>query len=38
MGRIGSDAVVSGTVVGLHGRVESGERVSGEFRPPADAT
>jgi hypothetical protein len=38
MGQIGKGAVVSDTVVGLHGRIESGEHVSGEFRPPADST
>jgi len=38
MGRIGSGAVVTDTVLGLHGRVQSGEHVSGELRPPADST
>jgi ADP-glucose pyrophosphorylase len=38
MGQIGKGAVVSDAVVGLHGRIESGEHVSGEFRPPADST
>ena len=38
MGTIGSDAVVTGAVLGLYGAVESGEHVSGEFRPPADST
>ncbi len=38
MGRIGKGAVVNDTVVGLHGRIESGEHVSGDFRPPADST
>jgi mannose-1-phosphate guanylyltransferase len=38
MGKIGRGAIVTDSVLGLHGRVESGENVSGEFRPPADAT
>ncbi len=38
MGRIGSGAMVHDTVVGLHGRIESGEHVSGELRPSADST
>jgi mannose-1-phosphate guanylyltransferase len=38
MGTIGSGATVTDTVLGLHGRVESGEHISGLLRPPADAT
>ncbi len=38
MGKIGRGAIVTDSVLGLHGRVESGEHVSGEFRPPADST
>lgn len=38
MGRIGHDASVTECVVGLHGRVEAGEVVSGEQRPSADGT
>jgi mannose-1-phosphate guanylyltransferase len=38
MGKIGEDASVTDSVLGLHGRVDAGEVVSGEFRPPADQT
>ena len=38
MGKIGEDASVTNSVLGLDGRVASGEHVSGEYRPPADAT
>lgn len=38
MGRIGEGAKVAGSVLGLDGRVDAGENVSGELRPPADAT
>jgi mannose-1-phosphate guanylyltransferase len=38
MGKIGEGATVAHTVLGLHGRVAAGEHVSGEYRPPADAT
>jgi mannose-1-phosphate guanylyltransferase len=38
MGRIGDDARVRESVIGLHGVVEPGEVVSGQHRPPADAT
>ena len=38
MGRIGEAANVTNSVLGLHGRVAPGERLSGEFRPPADIT
>ncbi|MEY2553102.1 MAG: mannose-phosphate guanylyltransferase [Ilumatobacteraceae bacterium] len=38
MGRIGEGASVVDSVIGLHGRVEVGEVVSGELRPSADQT
>jgi mannose-1-phosphate guanylyltransferase len=38
MGKIGEGARVADSVLGLHGRVASGEQLSGEFRPPADST
>jgi len=38
MGRIGQGASVNGCVVGLHGVVAAGEQLSGEYRPPVDAT
>jgi mannose-1-phosphate guanylyltransferase len=38
MGRIGEGAKVTHSVLGLHGRVASGEHVSGDHRPPADST
>jgi mannose-1-phosphate guanylyltransferase len=38
MGKIGEGANVADSVLGLHGRVAPGERLSGEYRPPADAT
>ncbi len=38
MGRIGEGANVVQSVLGLQGRVAPGEHVSGENRPPADAT
>jgi mannose-1-phosphate guanylyltransferase len=38
MGRIGEGAHVTDSVLGLHGRVAVGERVSGEHRPPTDPT
>jgi ADP-glucose pyrophosphorylase len=38
MGKIGEDANVTNSVLGLHGRVAPGEQLSGEYRPPADAT
>jgi mannose-1-phosphate guanylyltransferase len=38
MGRIGQGASVDRCVVGLHGVVEAGEQLSGEYRPPVDAT
>jgi mannose-1-phosphate guanylyltransferase len=38
MGKIGEGANVAGSVLGLHGRVAPGEQLSGESRPPADAT
>jgi mannose-1-phosphate guanylyltransferase len=38
MGTIGEGANVSHSVIGLHGRVASGEQVSGDNRPPADST
>ena len=38
MGKIGEDANVTNSVLGLHGRVAQGEQLSGEYRPPADAT
>jgi len=38
MGRIGEGATVVDTVLGLDGRVEAGEHVSGEQRPPIPAT
>lgn len=38
MGTIGEGANVSHSVIGLHGRVASGEQVSGDYRPPADST
>jgi mannose-1-phosphate guanylyltransferase len=38
MGSIGEGASVTECVVGLHGRVEAGEVVSGEHRPSADDT
>ncbi|MEP7111872.1 MAG: NDP-sugar synthase [Ilumatobacteraceae bacterium] len=38
MGKIGEGANVSHSVIGLHGRVASGEQVSGDYRPPADST
>jgi mannose-1-phosphate guanylyltransferase len=38
MGKIGEDANVIDIVLGLHGRVDAGEVVSGEFRPSADQT
>jgi mannose-1-phosphate guanylyltransferase len=38
MGKIGEGASVTDSVLGLHGRVDAGEVVSGEFRPPADQT
>lgn len=38
MGMIGEDASVTDSVLGLHGRVDAGEVVTGEFRPPADPT
>ena len=37
MGKIGKDASVSRSVLGLHGRVEPGEHVSDDFRPRADS-
>jgi mannose-1-phosphate guanylyltransferase len=38
MGKIGEGAKVADSVLGLHGRVAAGEQLSGEYRPPADAT
>jgi mannose-1-phosphate guanylyltransferase len=38
MGRIGEGANVTHSVLGLHGRIEPGEHVSGDYRPPADST
>ena len=38
MGKIGEGANVACSVLGLHGRVAPGEQLSGEYRPPADAT
>jgi len=38
MGKIGEGANVANSVLGLHGRVAPGEHLSGEYRPPADAT
>ena len=38
MGRIGEGANVTDSVIGLHGRVDAGEVVSGELRPSADQT
>ena len=38
MGKIGEGANVAQSVLGLHGRVAPGEQLSGEYRPPADAT
>ena len=38
MGKIGEDASVTNSVLGLYGRVAPGEQLSGEYRPPADAT
>jgi mannose-1-phosphate guanylyltransferase len=38
MGKIGEDASVTDSVLGLYGRVDAGEVVSGESRPPADQT
>jgi ADP-glucose pyrophosphorylase len=38
MGRIGDDAKVAHSVLGLHGRVASGEQLSGENRPPVEST
>ncbi|MEY2416575.1 MAG: mannose-phosphate guanylyltransferase [Ilumatobacteraceae bacterium] len=38
MGKIGEGANVADSVLGLHGRVAPGEQLSGEYRPPADAT
>jgi mannose-1-phosphate guanylyltransferase len=38
MGKIGEGANVAYSVLGLHGRVAPGEQLSGEYRPPADAT
>ena len=38
MGRIGNDAKVAQSVLGLHGRVASGEQLSGENRPPVEST
>ena len=38
MGRIGDDANVAQSVLGLHGRVAAGEQLSGENRPPVDST
>ncbi|MGZ4739416.1 MAG: sugar phosphate nucleotidyltransferase [Ilumatobacteraceae bacterium] len=38
MGRIGEGASVTDIVLGLHGRVDAGEVVSGESRPPVDQT
>ena len=38
MGRIGQDASVTDVVLGRDGRVDAGEVVSGELRPPADQT
>jgi len=38
MGKIGEGANVADSVLGLHGRAARGERLSGEYRPPADAT
>ncbi|MEY2400777.1 MAG: mannose-phosphate guanylyltransferase [Ilumatobacteraceae bacterium] len=37
MGRVGSRANVTDSVLGQHGQVASGEHVSGDFRPPADS-
>jgi mannose-1-phosphate guanylyltransferase len=38
MGRIGQDASVTDVVLGRDGRVDAGEVVSGELRPPAEQT
>ncbi len=38
MGKVGEGAEVDGCVLGLHGSVAAGERLSGERRPPADST
>jgi mannose-1-phosphate guanylyltransferase len=38
MGRIGEGANVTRCVLGLHGRVDAGEHVTGDYRPPADST
>jgi len=38
MGRIGQDARLDACVVGLHGVVAPGERLSGEYRPSPDST
>ena len=38
MGRIGEGASVTDVVLGLNGRVDAGEVVSGELRPSADQT
>jgi mannose-1-phosphate guanylyltransferase len=38
MGKIGEGANVAYSVLGLNGRVAPGEQLSGEYRPPADAT
>lgn len=38
MGKIGEGANIAQCVLGLHGRVAPGEQLSGEYRPPADAT
>jgi hypothetical protein len=38
MGRIGESANVVDSVIGLDGRVEVGEVVSGELRPSANPT
>jgi NDP-sugar pyrophosphorylase family protein len=38
MGRIGERAKVVDSVIGLRGRVDAGEVVSGELRPSADDT
>jgi mannose-1-phosphate guanylyltransferase len=38
MGRIGDDANVAHSVLGLHGRVAAGEQLSGEHRPPVETS
>lgn len=38
MGRIGDDANVEQSVLGVHGRVAAGEQISGENRPPVEST